>query len=51
MAVLADVIFLEKLPALNSEDKPAGIARDTNISAQELQELEQQESGSQEGED
>ena len=33
------------------EDKPAGIARDTNISAQELQELEQQESGSQEGED
>ncbi len=24
-AVLADVIFLEKLPALNSEDKPAGI--------------------------
>ena len=33
------------------EDKPAGIARDTNISAQELLELEQQESGSQEGED
>ena len=25
VAVLADVIFLEKLPALNSEDKPAGI--------------------------
>ena len=33
------------------EDKPAGIARDTNISAQELLELEQQESGSQEGGD
>ena len=33
------------------EDRPAGLARDTNISAQELQELEQQESGSQEGED